>query len=215
MARLVLFDLDGTILGGISSENAFFFHLLLNGYIGIKQFLIASYCCLKWLPRFKWHVFIKNKSYLYGLSTEETTALAKKFVQEKLLKNIRPELRARIEEHRKAGDHLILLTGSLECLANEFARDLNIPEVCATRCVHKLGQFTDLLPLQHPYAREKLKIAKELCEKYNTELKHCIAYGNSTNDRFLLKAVGKAIAVTPHRYLRKLAKKEGWEIIDT
>ena len=212
--KIVFFDLDGTILEGISSENAFFCHLLFNGYIGLRQFLITSYCMIKWLPKFKLHAFIKNKSYLYGLSTEETAQLAKKFVQDKLLKKIRPKLRERIEEHRAAGDRLILLTGSLEFLASEFASELNIPEVCATHCVHHFGQFTHLLPTQHPYAAEKLKLAKEICEKYHVDIKDCAAYGNSINDKFILEAVGKAVAVTPHKSLRKIAAKEGWEILD-
>lgn len=212
--KIVFFDLDGTILGGISSENAFFLHLLLNGYIGLQQFLITSYCMIKWLPKFKHHTFIKNKSYLCGLSTDETTQLARKFVQEKLIKKIRPQLRERIEKHRTAGDRLILLTGSPEFLANEFAKELNIPEVCATHCIHRLGQFTHLLPTQHPYAAEKLKLAKEICKKYHVDIKDCVAYGNSINDKFILQAVGKAVAVTPHRSLRKIAEKQGWEILD-
>lgn len=214
MTKLVFFDLDGTILDGISSENAFFFHLLLNGYIGLKQFLVTTYYLIKWLPKFKLHVFIKNKAYLCGLSTQEIDALAKKFVKEKLLQNIRPALRARIEEHRAAGDHLVLLTGSLEFLAREFAKDLKIEEICATNCVRHFGRFTHFLPSQHPYAIDKLRLANQLCKKYNVELSECVAYGNSINDRFILKAVGKAIAVTPHRSLRKIAKKEGWEIIE-
>lgn len=214
MKRLVFFDLDGTILGGVSSENAFFFHLLRHGYIGVKQFLATTYCMVKWLPKFKWHVFIKNKAYLYGLSTEEMEKLAKKFVQEKLIKKLRPELIKRIEQHRQAGDYLILLTGSPTFLAKEFAKYLNMDEVVATDCTHRRGRFTHLLPSQHPYAVDKLILAERLCEKHDAKLSEAYAYGNSINDRFILQGVGHAIAVTPHKSLRRIAKKEGWEIID-
>lgn len=212
--RIVFFDLDGTILGGISSENAFFFHLLLNGYIGLKQFLATTYCMIKWLPKFKWHVFIKNKAYLCGLSTDETKALAEKFVQEKLIKKLRPELIKRIEAHRATGDYLLLMTGSPKFLAEEFARHLKMDEVVATDCIHHFGRFTHFLPSQHPYAVDKLILAERLCEKYNVKLSECFAYGNSINDRFILQGVGHAVAVTPHKSLRRIAKKAGWEILD-
>jgi phosphoserine phosphatase len=123
-------------------------------------------------------------------------------------------LRQRILEHRALGDHLVLLTGTLEFLAKTFAQDLQIDEVQATHCAHHLGRFTHFLPTQHPYSDEKLTIAKRLCERENVDIKNCVAYGNSINDRFLLNEVGHAVAVTPHYLLKRIAKQKGWEIIN-
>jgi HAD superfamily hydrolase (TIGR01490 family) len=214
MKRLVFFDLDGTVLGGVSSENAFFFHLLKNRYIGFKQFLKALYFIPKWALKFKQYVFIKDKAYLTGLSKEEMERLGEKFVTEKLLAKIRPRLKERIEEHRRAGDKLILLTGSFDFLAKVFANHLNMDEVQATHCSYHLDRFLHFPPTQQPFSAEKLTIAKRLCKKYAIDLKDCAAYGNSYNDRILLREVGQPVAVTPSRNLRRIAVRNGWEIIN-
>jgi len=41
----------------------------------------------------------------------------------------------------------------------------------------------------------------------------CAAYADNWSDRALLQRVGKAVVVHPHRRLRRLAKKRGWEIV--
>jgi len=213
MKKLVFFDLDGTILEGFSSENLFALYLLKHGHIRLKQLIVSILCVIKAFPKFKHHAFIKNKAYLYGLSTKKINILAKRFVKRHLLRRIRPKLKHRIEKHRQNGDRLILLTGSPDFLANELAKDLHMDEVLATKCHKKLGKFTYLSPIQQPYAKEKFKLAIKICKREGVDLKDCVAYGNSINDRFILEAVGQPVAVTPHKRLLKIAKKKNWEII--
>jgi HAD superfamily hydrolase (TIGR01490 family) len=215
MKKIVFFDLDGTILSGISSENAFFLHLLKHGYLGIKQFLSAFLFILKWLPKYKLKVFIKNKAYLTGLKVDQISALGKKFVIQKLQDKIRPALEKRILMHQKAGDLIVLLTGTHEFLANIFAQYLNIDQVEATKCTCCHNRFTNLPPEKHPFSTEKLRIAEKLCQTNHILLKNCCAYGNSINDAALLKQVGQPIAVHPDWRLQKIAKKQGWEILET
>jgi HAD superfamily hydrolase (TIGR01490 family) len=212
--HIVFFDLDGTILGGMSSEKSFFIYLLKKGHIGIKQFIKYWLFIIKWFPKYKLRAFVKNKSYLAGLSKDKINTLAEQFVTEKLLKNIRPELIKKIEEHRRAGDIIILLTGTPSFIAQVFAKHLNIDHVEPTHCVLENENFSHLSPTQHPYAEEKLTIAKRICQQYGIDIKNCFAYGNSIHDSILLAAVGQAIAVTPDKKLRKIAKENHWEIIE-
>jgi phosphoserine phosphatase len=214
MKKIAFFDLDGTVLRGISSEKAFFFYLLRKRYIGPKQFFCYWAFILRWFPKYKFLTFIKNKAYLTGLSKDEITKLAEKFVVENLLKKLRPDLMVRIEEHMKAKDLVVLLTGAPAFLAKVFAKHLGIDEVQPTRCVHLYDKFSHLPPTQNPFAKEKLEIAEKLCGQHEVNIKDCAAYGNSIYDATLLKAVGQAVAVTPDRRLRKVAKKHGWEIVD-
>lgn len=215
MQPIVFFDLDGTILHGLSSENRFILHLLKNRRLGIKQISSAFLYLFKWAPRFKQYIFVKNKAYLTDLSVQNIEALAKKYVQTKLAKLIRPALVAKIKMHQAKGDHVILLTGSPDFLANELAKYLNISEIHATVLAKHGDIFTNLPPLQHPYAEEKLLLAKNICQQHNCELSQCYAYGNSIHDFILLKNVGHPVAVTPDRKLRKKATELNWEIINT
>jgi len=211
--RIAFFDLDGTILQGLSSEKSFFFHLIKQRHLGIWRLFKYWLSILKLLPKYKFRVFIKNKAYLVGFSEDEIKKLAEKFVTENLLKKIHPELIQKIEQHRASHDALILLTGTPYFIAEIFAKHLNIEHVEATHCVLEDNYFTEQEPAQSPFAEEKLTIAEKLCQQYQANIKDCVAYGNSIHDAILLSAVGCAIAVSPDRKLRKFAEKNGWEIV--
>ena len=148
------------------------------------------------------------------MPVKQIQSLAKIFVEKRLVKRIRPELQACIESHRQAGDILFLITGSPSFLADEIARYLHIDHVEPTHCQQDEATFHAGVPWQHPFAEEKLTIAKKLCERYDADIKQAFAYGNSYNDRMILDAVGHPVAVTPDRRLRKLAWRKGWKIID-
>ena len=151
---------------------------------------------------------------MQGLDVDEITQIAKLFVKQYIPKIIRPELLNCIEQHKKAGDHVILITGAPSFLANEIGQYIGVAEVESTHCDVCGSTFTAGLPRQHPFAEGKLAIARELCERYNVDIKATVAYGNSYNDRILLEAVGQPVAVTPDRWLRKIARSRGWEILD-
>ena len=159
MKRFVFFDLDGTLLGGISSENAFIIYLIQKRFIGIGQILAVVSFILRWFPKFGRFVFIKNKAYLSGLSINQVTLLAQEFVKNKLIKKIRPSIAKRVEMHRQIGDQIVLLTGSLDFLAQNFANHLNIDIVAGTICATgRNGKFSCLPPIQHPFSAGKLDI---------------------------------------------------------
>lgn len=214
MSRLVFFDLDGTILSGLSSENRFILYLFRKGYLKIPQVWNAIIFIFRWLPTFKHYVFIKNKAYLKGLTVDAISTASKQFVENVIPKIIRPALIKRIEQHHQANDRLFLITGAPSFLAHEIKNYLGIEEVESTRCVTRDGKFTSDLPTQHPFGKEKLALAKKICEHFGADIKEAAAYGNAYNDRILLAAVGQPVAVTPDRWLRKIAKIKGWEILD-
>ena len=214
MKKLVLFDLDGTIINNPSSENSYILWLMRTGRLGIKQYFFATKFIFKWIWRFKMQVFVKNKSYLSRLSVNKITQEAQHFTQTYLLSRIRPNIEKLIEQHRANGDIIVLLTGAPEPIAKKFAAHLNITEIASTLLSHENGIFTCLPPKQHPYGYEKLTLAQQICTKHNISIKDAVAYANSIHDQFLLNAVGTPIAVTPDRRLRKIAENKKWEIID-
>jgi len=212
--KIVFFDLDGTILDGVSSENAFIVHLMKHGKLKLKQYLAALFFVFNYAVRYKQNVFVKNKAYLKGLKIDDIEKIAEIFVKENLFKRIRPKLLAIIRKHKQAGDLLVLLTGSPDFLSKHLAKNLQMDLLEPTKCAKEGNAFSCNPPLQHPFAEQKLEIAQRICKEYKINIKDCVAYGNSYNDRILLREVGYAIAVTPSRRLRKIAEQEGWEIID-
>lgn len=210
---LVLIDVDGTLLNRRGSEIVFGIELLRRGVLGKDQ--IAAYLefYLQWADRFGLTVAKKNKAYLCGLDQKLVAAHAEQYVQKRLTRLLRRKLLNRIRGHCRSGHLTVLLTGTLECIANPLARLLGISHVQATRCAMNNGHFTAAPPLAHPYGREKLRIAQAVALNLNSSLEDCIAYADSRADLPLLMAVSSPVAVAPDRKLARMAKQNGWEIL--
>lgn len=214
MNKIVFFDLDGTLINNPSSEKRFFFWLLTHGYLKPKQIFLALMFFIRWLPKYKKQIFVKNKAWLTGLNVNEIAEVAAKFTERNLLKCVRPHVKQILDEHLARGDYVVLLTGTLEYIAKVFAKYFAVSEVCSSICAQNGNTFMNQPMLQHPYGSEKLHLAQKICQQHQVDIKSTIAYGNSIHDLALLEAVEEAYAVTPDRSLHKIALQEHWKIIE-
>ncbi len=210
---LVLIDVDGTLLSGPSSEFQFIQYLVRHRVLGLRQHRALLWFSIRRMPQFKRHVWKKNKAYLTGLETGHVHELAERFIQQHLIKQLRPVMKERINRHLQNGDTLALLTGTPDFIAEPLARRLNIEHWIATRCVQCDGRYISDLPLEHPFAEGKILAAERFCHSMGFKLSECIAYADSIHDRLLLGRVAMPIAVEPGRKLQRVAQRNGWEIL--
>jgi HAD superfamily hydrolase (TIGR01490 family) len=210
--RLVLVDLDGTLLDHPSIERRFIRYLARQGMLGPRQWLAAGVFFLRWTLRFGRAVGRKNKAYLSGLEQGRVARAAEAFVTGEILHRLQPTMLGRLRRHAAAGDALVLLTGAPDFIATPLARRLGA-ECCATVCRARNGCFTASPPLRHPLGAEKLALARELAHSAGVELIRCIAYADSGDDIPLLEAVGRAVAVNPDRRLAHVAACRDWEVV--
>lgn len=211
--KLVLVDVDGTLLTGPSAEALFIRFLMRRRVLGPWQFWASFGFALRWAPRYGQHVWKKNKAYLTGLEIDRVQSLAEAFVREQLVKRLRPEMMARIASHQLGGDKVFLLTGTPDFIAGPLGRMLGISCWRATQCACRNGRYRAAPPLCHPFAEGKAIIAEELCREFSTDLSACIAYADSFHDLALFERVGTAVAVAPDLHIRRLACQKGWEIL--
>jgi HAD superfamily hydrolase (TIGR01490 family) len=210
--RLILVDLDGTLLDHPSSERRFIRHLARRGMLGPRQWLAAGGFFLRWTARFGRAVARKNKAYLAGLEQGRVAMAADAFVTGVILPRLQPALLDRLRRHAAAGDRLVLLTGAPDFIAAPVARRIGA-RCCATVCRGRDGRYTASPPLRHPLGAEKLALARELAQDAGVELHRCVAYADSGDDIPLLRAVGRAVAVNPDRRLARAAARRGWEVV--
>jgi HAD superfamily hydrolase (TIGR01490 family) len=210
---IIFFDLDGTLISGLSAEKRFFIFLLRHHILRLRQlaaFLIFPLC---WFVHVRKNVWKKNKAYLTGLKPEIIQAMAEKFVPRVLLPCLRPVVKRRLESHLAQGDTVILLTGTPDFIARPIAMQLGVSHIAATACAVKDGCFSFSPPSVHPFGPAKLQIAKQVCRNFNTNLSQCAAYADSASDISLLSSVAWPVAVHPDHKLQKISKRHGWEII--
>lgn len=214
MQKLVLFDLDGTLIDEPASEIQFFTYLLKQRIFGWNQFLAFSRFFWRYIWKYKKQIFVKNKAYFSGFSVNELSLLAQQFTKKHLLLQIRPHVKQLLDDHLRNNDIVVLLTGTPFFIAKIFADYLHVHDFHATEFKLDGNYFGSYHLLQHPYAEQKLFIAQKLSNAYNIPMNNIIAYANSIHDKFLMEQCGQAIAVTPDKKLRELALKNNWKIVE-
>lgn len=210
--RLVLADLDGTLLELPSSERRFIRYLARRRRLGARQWLAAGLFFLRWGWSFGRAAGRKNKAYLSGLDVAEVALVARAFVVGEILPRLRPAVVERLRRHAADGDILVLLTGAPDFIAIPVARHIGA-ECCATEPDRRDGRYTARPPRRHPLGVEKLALALVLALGARTELRHCVAYADSGDDIPLLKSVGRVVAVDPDTRLARAAEARGWEVM--
>jgi HAD superfamily hydrolase (TIGR01490 family) len=211
--RLAIFDIDGTLLSG-SSERSFWRYLWGHGQLGARQ--LAAFAAF--FARYLWvagrDVAKINKAYLAGLELSEITRLAEDFVASQLAGMLHTPAVRRLRAHQQARDAVLLLSGTLEPIAQALAARLDVEYVCATLCSENEGRAAARLPRRHPFASAKLELAREFARTHGFDLGLASAYCDSYRDLDLLAHVGLPVVVRPDRRLRRIARMRNWEILD-
>jgi len=210
----MLVDVDGTLVDGPSCERRFIGELFRRGILGPRQCAAAAWFVVRWAPHHGRYVLKKNKAYLEGLDVGRVTAAAEVFARSAIVPKLRPSVLSRIAMHRVRGDAVALLTGTPDFLARPLAAAIGVAHWSATHCAAANGRFTAAPPIAHPFDRDKLILARALCESLGGRLEDAVTYADSAHDLPLLRAAGRAVAVAPDAQLRAVAEREGWEVLD-
>jgi len=210
--QIAIFDIDGTLIRG-STERMFWRFLLRKRRQRLRQLVAYLAFFIRYLPTGGVHTAKKNKAYLCGLSVDEVEILANEFVDQVLPQWFFEPAIQRLRQHRVRGDKVVLMSGTLDCLARALGRRLQVDQVCATLCSQRNGVYTAQPAEVHPFDAAKLSLARQIAERYGTDLSQVAAYGDSRHDLFLLAAVGQAVAVCPDAVLGGVAQELGWEVI--
>jgi len=135
-----------------------------------------------------------------------------------------PAALQRVWWHALRGDEIVLVSGTLEPLAQivKFALERELLcrgvetkiSVLATQLEIRERRWTGEVAGAAIFGQEKAFAIKEFACAQNISLAHCSAYGDSSLDRWMLDAVGHSFAVNPTRRLRRIARSLGWPILN-
>lgn len=210
--KLAIFDIDGTLVAG-STERRFWRYLARKGQQGPRQVLAYLLFFVRHLPRLRAATLKKNKAYLTGLEVDRVRELATEFVAREILPRLFAPTLQRLERHRRAGDTVVLMSGTLEPIARAMAGALGVEHVCATICAERNGRYAADVPVLHPFGAVKLELAANLAAALGARLEDASAYGDSRHDLQLLQAVGNPVAVLPDAPLLATARGNRWDIL--
>ncbi len=210
---LAVFDVDGTLVAGPSTEKRLFVELLRRGWLGPLQLLAFVRFGALHASDYGRHTWKKDKAYLAGLACADVEALVSGWVRASAPRWWFPPCLERLRAHQAAGDTVVLLSGTLQFLADALAREVGAARAVGTLCATEDGRFLAGPPLCHPFGSAKPGLAKALCADLNVPATDLFAYGDSVHDLPLLRLAGHPVAVRPDTALRAAAEAAGWEIL--
>jgi len=140
-----------------------------------------------------------------------------RFMDEVIRPNLRPAALDLVQQHRQAGDRLLIVTATNEFVTRPIAQAFGIDELLAVELERgDDGWFTGAIR-GTPSFREG-KVAR-LQQWMQAQGLHCdevelTFYSDSTNDLPLLEKAHVPVATNPGDGLRAIAQARGWRILD-
>ena len=213
---LAIFDLDNTLLAG-DSDYLWGMFLAEQGEVDAESYeqtnrkFYDDYKEGK-LDIFKFLAF--SLEPLTRLSSERLAALHKQYMQQIIQPLIQPAAIELVDQHRKQGDTLLIITATNSFITRPIAKAFGIDELLATEPEVIEGRYTGKVDGIPCYQEGKVVRLIEWLSKRELDLEDSWFYSDSHNDLPLLNRVTHPIAVNPDDTLRQEAEANGWKIID-
>jgi len=219
---LAIFDLDGTLYSGHIAQGIARHHRVhrvkrLPLYVFMITHIAPWPLCRLGLvsEAVMRELWVRHVGWtVRGWTPEEAatafTWIAKQYVQPL----VRPDVMARLRDHRAAGHRVIIVSGTLAPLLAEIGRQLGVQETVGTPMVLRAGRYTGACEL--PVCQGAHKVTRlEAYLRGDDEIlwTQSYAYADSYTDLPLLERVGYPVAVCPDSRLAAYALAQGWEIM--
>lgn len=215
MKSIAFFDVDGTLLDGISGYFTTL-ELVRRGILKKRRVLQAVYykligtlCRLDDIKKI-YEIAIADMAghsieYIYGIGNEifERDLKSKMFL----------EALSEIEKHKKNGVPVILISSGPTMAIQAIARFVKADDFFSIGPKIENNQLSNKLVDELAFMEGKIRIAETQAKKRGLSLQECFFYADSVHDKHLLSAVGMPHAVNPDRGLRKEALRKNWPIL--
>ena len=216
--RLVLFDLDNTLLAGDSdyewgqflvdrgvlereayeAQNRAFYEQYKAGTLDIHEFLGFAL------------------RPLADHTPQELDRWHGEFMQTRIRPMIRPPARALVRRHLEGGELCAIITATNSFVTRPIAREFGIEHLIATEPEMRDGRYTGRVAGTPCFRDGKLVRLDQWLAGLGRRLDGFAAstcYSDSHNDLPLLERVQRPVAVDPDERLAREATQRGWETI--
>jgi HAD superfamily hydrolase (TIGR01490 family) len=217
--KLVLFDLDGTLIAK-DSDHAFGEFLVQRGWADAAEFSTENDRFYRQYQAgaldIDAYVDFATRPWR-GRGRREQQDVLERFMREQMLPAIGERARALVRSHLDAGDRVAIATSTNEFVTRPIADAFGVDTLIATeleRDAH--GRVTGRIS-GTPSLREG-KLARVhawlRAQKLDlTDFATSVCYSDSTNDLPLLQAVSDPVATNPSPALEAIAHERGWRIL--
>ena len=215
--RLVLFDLDGTVLSG-DSDTLWCRFLIDQGVLapGFQEL------CDEMAVRYAEGTVVPGDYYglhagtVEGYRPSDLLPMREAFLRDVIRPRISGDARALLQRHRDAGETLVLTTATHRVVSELTAADLQVDHYLCTELEQADGRYTGRIAGVANMRSGKVDRLRSWIRELghpDRVLKEATFYSDSINDLALLSAVGRPIVVDPDPRLESTALRKGWSVL--
>ena len=149
-----------------------------------------------------------------GWKADRIRRLVQETVDEVISPVVYAEALALIEQHRRKGREIVIVSVSPEEVVRPLAGYLGVDNVIATRsAVDAEARYTGSLAF-YASGPGKADAICSMARERDLDLEQCFAYSDSHADLPMLELVGHPVAVNPDRVLKQTAIERGWPRVE-
>ena len=220
-SALAIYDMDRTITRR-ATYTPFLLHAALElapWRLALTPLVILS--MLAYLARLIDRARLKEINYTLligrGIAPERLEPVIESFADKQIATNIMPGAQASIASDRAAGRRLVMATASYRIYAAAIAQRLGFKDVIATETgLDGEGRIVARIQGDNCYGDSKLAMIQAWLERegLSREGVHFRFYSDHISDSVVHRWADEPVATNAHDRLIRLAKAEGWEVLD-
>ena len=212
---LAIFDLDNTLLAG-DSDHAWGEFVCDRGLVDEPRFrkLNDAFYADYLAGTLNIEAYVRHAlSPVAGQPPETIAGWHRDFMAERIEPMLLPAAFELVEKHRRAGDHLLIITATNRFITAPIASRFGINDLLACEGEMRDGRYTGEPTGILTYAAGKVRRLEQWLAQSGHTLQGSCFYSDSHNDIPLLEIVDWPVAVDPDEHLRAEALRRSWEII--
>lgn len=210
------FDLDRTLIS-INSGFDYALYERRRGRISLFQFLRAT----TWLGLYHLSIidmeraFAEAVRHYRGAHVDDLRSITADFFAEHVAHTIQPGGRQALEDHRRKGHQLVLLTASSPYMSELAAEALDLDDwICNRFPTDDEGRLRGCFERPMCYHEGKVIRARRWAERRGINIDDAFFYTDSYSDLPMLEKVAHPRVVNPDPRLHREAQRRGWPIED-
>lgn len=213
--RLALFDLDNTLLGG-DSDHAWGDYLCARGILDVDTYKARND---EFYQDYLAGRLDLNEYLNFTLEILAATDVAqldewhRDFMRDCIEPIMLPKAAALLQQHRDAGDKLVIITATNRFVTGPIAERLGVETLLATEVEMVDGRYTGRSFDVPCFKEGKVTRLNRWLEENGYDLHDSYFYSDSMNDLPLLEQVTHPVVVDPDPRLHEEAKRRGWKEI--
>jgi HAD superfamily hydrolase (TIGR01490 family) len=217
-SKAAFYDVDGTLVKTNIVHTYGYYAMNRGSLLGIAARTLSAlasvpiFAALDAVDRKVFNEFFYR--YYAGLSEDRLLTLAEEMFEDLIKPAIFPKARDLIEEARRSGCKIVLVTGALDFTVRPLLDYVGADDLIANKMQFVGGIATGKVIPPIIEGANKANAIRDYCVREKLALDKSHAYSDSGSDYAMLAIVGRPTAVNPDIRLRALARAYQWPILD-